>query len=739
MRDLEGYRDTRYQLLVLRPAQKASWIGYAMSFHLLKDYDMALKILEEFRKTQPVSVKPYDYEHSEMLLYQNQVMVEAGMEEEALQHLNDYEKQTVDKLSILETKAKLFLKLGRLSEAADIYQDLINRNPEYSEYYSGLEESLHPATFEDRLAIYQKVSEKFPKALAPKRLPLEFISGDLFRSTIDKYLTHALHKGIPPLFKTLRSLYSDPDKVVILEEMILNYVEALKSHELFHIDDMNVEKESPTSLLWSYYYLAQHYDHLRQYDKALEFINTALEHTMTLIELYVIKAKILKHAGDIYEAVRCLDEAQSLDTADRYINSKCAKYMLRANLLKEAEDMCSKFTREGISAAENLHEMQCMWFELECAALYQRLGKYGEALKKCHEIDRHFAEIIEDQFDFHTYCMRKMTLRSYVELLRLEDVLRNHTSYYRATKMAIEIYLHLYDHPVSDEATNKEQDQENLTPAEQRKLKSKQRKKAMQEAQKKEEKQRQQQQQQQNKTKVQDPELEGPKEEELNPDKLIKPDHPFEEAIRFLKPLQFLAGNRVETHVFAFRIYSRRGKLLLMLQSLKRGRLVDPNNPQLHECLMEFLETVKKQTQLPEIVQKVLSQEMLPLFGDKDAASLNLEFLDHFKNSLPHQVAGAKMLYHLDPLSQAKCIALATTLSPEIHERTVLTCTLVLESLKNGDFGSCEAEAENYRMRCKAVFPHATIFASTTPNGVDSEKQEISDFIGFKEIKDGLS
>jgi len=34
-----------------------------------------------------------------------------------------------------------------------------------------------------------------------------------------------------------------------------------------------------------------------------------------------------------------------LDTADRYINSKCAKYMLRANLLKEAEETCTKFTR----------------------------------------------------------------------------------------------------------------------------------------------------------------------------------------------------------------------------------------------------------------------------------------------------------------------------------------------------------------------------------------------------------
>lgn len=41
-----------------------------------------------------------------------------------------------------------------------------------------------------------------------------------------------------------------------------------------------------------------------------------------------------------------------------------------------------------MSAVDNLNEMQCMWFQIESAAAYQRMGKWGEALKKCHEIDR---------------------------------------------------------------------------------------------------------------------------------------------------------------------------------------------------------------------------------------------------------------------------------------------------------------------------------------------------------------
>ena len=70
--------------------------------------------------------------------------------------------------------------------------------------------------------------------------------------------------------------------------------------------------------------------------------------------------------------------------------------------------------QDGVPAADNLNEMQCMWYQMECGFAHQRLGKLGEALKKAHEIDKHFEEIIEDQFDFHTYCMRKMTLRAYV-------------------------------------------------------------------------------------------------------------------------------------------------------------------------------------------------------------------------------------------------------------------------------------------------------------------------------------
>ena len=52
--------------------------------------------------------------------------------------------------------------------------------------------------------------------------------------------------------------------------------------------------EPPTALLWVYYFLAQHYDFLGDTVQSVNYIDTAIQHTPLLIELYVLKAKIYK-------------------------------------------------------------------------------------------------------------------------------------------------------------------------------------------------------------------------------------------------------------------------------------------------------------------------------------------------------------------------------------------------------------------------------------------------------------
>ncbi|XP_068924750.1 N-alpha-acetyltransferase 16, NatA auxiliary subunit isoform X5 [Petaurus breviceps papuanus] len=676
MRDLEGYRvvpfvtrrctgkeETRYQLLQLRPTQRASWIGYAIAYHLLKDYDMALKLLEEFRKTQQIPPNKIDYEYSELILYQNQVMREADLFQESLEHIETYENQICDKLVVEEIKGEMLLKLGRLKEAGEIFKDLIDRNAENWNYYEGLEKALQPRTLEERLHIYEEISKRHPRALSPRRLPLNFAPGEKFRELMDKFLRVNFSKGCPPLFTTLKSLYYNTEKVSMIQELVTSYEASLKTCDFFSPYE-NGEKEPPTTLLWVRYFLAQHFDKLGQCSLALDYINAAIASTPTLIELFCIKAKIYK---------------------------------------------------EGTSAMENLNEMQCMWYQSECASAYQRLEKYGEALKKCHEIERHFFEITDDQFDFHTYCMRKMTLRAYIDLLRLEDVLRKHAFYFKAARSAVEIYLKLHDNPLTNESKEQEVNSENLSAKELKKMLSKQRR-AQKKAKLEEERKHTERERQKHQKKKRDEEEEETSDprEELVPEKLERVENPLEEAIKFLIPLKTLVADNIDTHLLAFEIYFRKGKFLLMLQSIKRAFAINCNNPWLHECLIKFSRSVSNHSNLPEIVNRVLTQEMQKIFVNKDLESFNEEFLKHNATSVLHLLSGAKMMYVLDQSRQDKAIAIATRLDETVKDKNVKTLTKVLGALADGSFGMCNTQYEEYRTACHKLFPFAPAFLPPT-------------------------
>ena len=64
---------------------------------------------------------------------------------------------------------------------------------------------------------------------------LLYFSGDLFLKLLDKYLRVAFQKGVPPLFITLKSLYSDPKKVFIARPQgYKTYMLNSTAHEIYH-------------------------------------------------------------------------------------------------------------------------------------------------------------------------------------------------------------------------------------------------------------------------------------------------------------------------------------------------------------------------------------------------------------------------------------------------------------------------------------------------------------------------
>ena len=61
----------------------------------------------------------------------------------------------------------------------------------------------------------------------------------------------------------------------------------------------------------------------------------------------------------------------------------------------------------------------------------------GLALKRFLATVNHFSDFDEDAFDFHAYCVRKATLRAYVEMLREAPRLRGKAAAFAAAAVGV--------------------------------------------------------------------------------------------------------------------------------------------------------------------------------------------------------------------------------------------------------------------------------------------------------------
>lgn len=186
IRNFEGLKDARQMLLNIKPQQKLSWIGLALAYHLLENYDMALKILNAYDSSQGVKdPNVYDFEQSEMLLYRNRIMIDGKKYKEALDDLESIKLFVFDELYVKETKAFLLSQLGKNEESANIYLGLIKENPENSKYYEELIKCKKiESDPEKQVELFDSILESSPKATVPKRLALNVLTGGDRKSVV---------------------------------------------------------------------------------------------------------------------------------------------------------------------------------------------------------------------------------------------------------------------------------------------------------------------------------------------------------------------------------------------------------------------------------------------------------------------------------------------------------------------------------------------------------------------------
>jgi tetratricopeptide (TPR) repeat protein len=474
------------------------------------------------------------------------------------------------------------------------------------------------------------------------------VIGDDFEEAAEAYLTLMFNKGVPSTFANLKHLYSDESKKQTLAELAEEYLESQTG------DASSKDKGEAAAI----YYLAQHHNYYlsRDLTQAMEYIDKAIEKDPKSVDFHMTKARILKHSGNLQKAAETMDHARKLDLKDRYINTKAAKYQLRNDENSKAVKTVGLFTRADSVGGPiaDLLDMQCIWYLTEDGEAYARQGNIGMALKRFQAVFTIFDVWHEDQFDFHSFSLRKGQIRAYVDMIRWEDHVRDHPFFSRAALDAVDIYLKLADKP-SENGVN---GTDGGAP-EDASAKKKAVKKAKKELQRLEREAREKQAKQDPNKANKDGE-EKKKDDDPFGEKLAETADPLGEAMKFINPLLQYSPKNIDAQLAGFEVYMHRSescqsnkknmpltylpteKYVPALRCLTLALDLDAKSPKVHEKAVAFRQLLNTATDISPKVLEVLKAEFKTIEESTDLNKYNDEYEAANKDSAPHVISAIK-------------------------------------------------------------------------------------------------
>ncbi|GAA5836902.1 hypothetical protein JCM9279_007696 [Rhodotorula babjevae] len=742
LRKYDDHAEIRLQMLKTQPRVRRNWVNLAVAQFLARQYRAATVTLAYYEDMLR-DVPDGDVEMGEVLLFHAQVLEEAGEYERCLDFLGDKSAQIVDRTAYTVQRARLLLKLGRTESALWAWETVLGENPESTEYIKATVQAkggdCDATDSETRLAtssILSALSAAHPRSLSIKRLQLSVLpaSSPEFRTRAASYILNALSKGVPSAFADVKALYKGAegkDKARVVGEVVEEFKKGLEDKGAVLTDETSDDDalESPSTYLWTLYFLASHHSQLGNHSAALSTLSLALSHTPSLPELHTLRARILKRAGDAKGAAQAMEDARLLDGQDRFLNSKAAKYAVRNGEFERAEKTIGLFTRKDApSPLEDMVEMQCLWFLQEEGDSYAAQQDWGRALRRYHQILNIFQDIEEDQYDFHSYCVRKYTLKAYIELLRFEDRVRDHPRFVAAAKGAVAIYCRMHDDPAAfgvapapvtngDKAPEVEEvKQENGDEgAEEQGLSRKEKKKAK------------------GKAKKADPKDDKKKDEETKAvaESLYKDtdplgvEHlknaqkdPLELAMRFVSRLEVVRPTDEETLRLKAEVMLRRGKPLEALRALQTAQQLYPSSP----AFLPLVVRLSQSSASNSAVSTVLSSGIESLLGGaQPSAFVDAQLQTHGEGSAAWLVAAAEAKLALGDRESAEALFLQVVQSSQVSP------SLELLVRAHGLLADSPAAQGSFRQGAAQLVPLARAFKTVDELQALDVKAEMDD------------
>eukprot|EP01125_Pyxidicula_operculata_P015042 TRINITY_DN5083_c0_g1_i2.p1 TRINITY_DN5083_c0_g1~~TRINITY_DN5083_c0_g1_i2.p1 ORF type:complete len:764 (+),score=191.92 TRINITY_DN5083_c0_g1_i2:34-2325(+) len=632
-RNYDAYLKVCYRNLMEKSTTKSNWISYAMATHFCGDLEKAIFILDEYDKVERSDKERY--ERSELLMYKADILEQTGDYARALKHMDEVASAVVDKEEFKYKRGILLLKLGQFEQAEEQFKKLIKGNFDNWNYHSALLKAiqlipvdkdvklkqsitLEADKCEKLLKFYDEWAEKNPlnKGTA-NQITLSFVGGEEFKKRFSKFFCNGLTKGLPALFRLVKYLYRDGSKLPLIQDVVLNVEKSLVETGKLPGEEL---LETPTSTLWLYFYLSQHYNFLKQTEKAFEYADKCSKHTPTVLDIEILRAWIYRDSGDFVNASKHMEEARTLDLADRYLNTKSTLYLLRADNIPQAQATIAMFTKpdpEDKNPDRNpIYDMQVSWYEQEEGESWLRQKQYGKALRKFTNIVKHFEDFYNDQLDFHSYCTRKMTLRAYMRMMTWQDNIQSHKYFFKAASSIVKCYLELIDNP----PVSAEKDEfAGLSEEEKKKALKKK---------KKEEAKKRAEEEAKKATAGPQKGKKSSKEEDPDGEKLLSLDY-LSEANRYLQYLLQFSSNKIETQLLAFKVAWKNKKYLLALKAINKGLAIEPHNHELHLATVQLLS--HGSSTLAPLGKQAFDSEAAKLLNGKTLS----QFKEDFKGVVP--------------------------------------------------------------------------------------------------------
>ena len=429
------------QCVSIKPALSVNWVQYSLAEYFLKDYEKALHAIDSVLKSFEDTMKKQ--EMHEVLLFKSNILFKLNKYEECIDLLEkNLDKWCVDRATFIEKIIYSCIKTNNVEKGIKYCKMALKINPEnintYLSYFNLKIKDLNFSKYEDlfimeekspkRKEIYdilvKEIEPELTKVKINEKIKLGLLEGEEFKKSFSKYFYKNIKNNLPSFFNNIKFIYQYPQqksKIPIIESILTSNISSIEkeqslTQEILSLNIDNSNLNIPTTFIWVYYFSAQHFEIMGNSEKALEYINKAIKLTPSVVEFFMVKARILKHNLLYEESSIAMGKAKDLDLSDRYLNAKHAKSVVRNNDVDEGCKIMMEFVKNPL-VEENMLRYQCLWFKIETGIAYLKSGKLLLSHRMFKGILDNFKEMYEDQSDFYNYSLRRYMLCDFYSLI----------------------------------------------------------------------------------------------------------------------------------------------------------------------------------------------------------------------------------------------------------------------------------------------------------------------------------